>query len=177
MYVSTYREIFPVGRGFEWTKIDNHFTRKMICSKSGNIHLCYLKYDNIIKVSFQSIRWMEFMSNDPKFVDKNGVRQPIQHGWNSTEKLVGPYPVDGFAQVDGRDIFLQFDGCHFHKCPYCGTDGNDVEVRNRFLRTRGELITIFECQFKKITKKELPTPKISPFMWSDRIREKEIIEK
>ena len=98
MYVSTYREPMPTGRGLEWTPNGTYFTKKLIAPK---------------QISLASLEWLEYMNHDPRFIDKHGVRQQVQHGWSGAEVTIGNYPVDGFVTVDGRNFILQFDGCFF----------------------------------------------------------------
>jgi hypothetical protein len=96
MYVSTYNKEMPCGRGFEWK------------SKNGFLEKCLIVGENI---SIASVEWIDFMNNDPRFIDSNGNRQIIQSGWNGAEGVVGSYPVDGFVEVDETIYALQFDGC------------------------------------------------------------------
>jgi len=99
MYVSTYSNEMPTGRGFDWNlQKDGAFRRKVIAPKS---------------ISLACIQWIDYMNNDKLFVDKNGVRQYIQHGWNGDEVEIGNYPVDGYVKVDDKKYFLQFDGCYW----------------------------------------------------------------
>ena len=98
MYVSTYREEMPTGRGFEWTPVGAQFRKKLIGPK---------------QLSLASLEWLEFMNHDTRFIDKHGVRQRIQHGWSGAEVTIENYPVDGFVSVDGKNFILQFDGCYF----------------------------------------------------------------
>ena len=97
MYVSTFNKPMPTGRGFEWSPAGNGiFKRKMIASK---------------QISFASVQWIDFMNNDERFINVDGVRQFIKHGWNASEVKIGPYPVDGYCLVDSIQYALQFDGC------------------------------------------------------------------
>ena len=78
----------PTGRGFDWTiQEDGTFRRKVIAPKS---------------ISLACIQRIDYMNNDEQFVDKNGVRQYIQHGWNVDEVEIGNYPVDGYVKVDDK---------------------------------------------------------------------------
>ncbi|WAR14681.1 ZN358-like protein [Mya arenaria] len=43
----------------------------------------------------------------------------IQHGRNGGEKQIGPYKVDGYYEVDGEKVALEFHGCFWHGCPKC----------------------------------------------------------
>ena len=95
----------PTGRGLEWIPEGSHFRKKLIAPK---------------QISLASLEWLEYMNHDPRFVDKNGVRQQIQHGWSSAEVKIENYPVDGFVSVDGQNYILEFDGCYFvsHFCNF-----------------------------------------------------------
>ena len=88
----------PTGRGFEWTRTGIIFKRKLICSTN---------------CSFESLQWLDFMGNDPRFIDKNGKRQVIRSGWNTEEVKIGTYPVDGYVKVDEITYALQYDGCYY----------------------------------------------------------------
>ena len=98
MYVSTYKEDMPTGRGIEWVPKGNGFRKRLIAPK---------------QISMVSIEWLEFMNHDPRFIDKNGNRQFIHHAWYGEEVKIGNYPVDGFVRVDEKTYILQFDGCIF----------------------------------------------------------------
>ena len=97
MYVSTFNKEMPTGRGFEWSLQSNGtYKRKLIAAD---------------QYSMGCVEWMDYMNNDPRFLDKNGVRQYIQHAWNGSEVMIGNYPVDGYVRVDDQTYVLQFDGC------------------------------------------------------------------
>ena len=100
MYVSTFNKKMPCGRGFEWTNLGNgQFKKKMMAPKS---------------CSLASVQWLDWMNQtDERFIDSNGVRQRIRHGWNASEVVIENYPVDGFVKVDGVTFILQFDGCYW----------------------------------------------------------------
>jgi hypothetical protein len=57
--------------------------------------------------------------------------------------------------VDGKKVFWEFLGCHFHKdCPKCRPNETDEvwERKKAFLQTRGKLIYIHECKWAAINK-------------------------
>jgi len=43
----------------------------------------------------------------------------IQHALNRGEKQIGPYTVDGYAEIDGVKHVFEFHGCFYHGCPQC----------------------------------------------------------
>ena len=164
MYVSTYKEDMPVGRGFEWTPTDNgKFKRRMMAPPT---------------FSVACVQWMDFMSNDPRFVDKNGVRQKIQHAWSNKEVSIGKYQVDGYVKVDNKVYILEFDGCYWHGCSICLTaaKSND-KARDAFLGHHGEIIRMLGCVWaRKLRSGRLPEPKISPFLFMNKpITEEQIL--
>ena len=105
MYPSIFREDMPTGRGFEWSLKDNHLTKKLMSNK---------------KISIESIQWLGYMQNDPRFINKNGEKCRIISGWNSEEVTVGKYSVDGYCIVDDQKYALEYDGCLWHGCSRCG---------------------------------------------------------
>ena len=98
MYVSTYNKKMPCDRGFQWSFRNGSFYKSMIISEN---------------ISIASVEWIDYMNNDPRFVDKNGVRQWIQSGWGGMEVKIDQYAVDGFVEVDETIYALEFDGCHW----------------------------------------------------------------
>ena len=163
MYVSTYNKDMPTGRGIDWECDEKGcFTPKLIT-------------DN--QYSFECCQWMDFMSNDARFINSLGERQAIQHAWNGDEVRIGPYPLDGYVEVDNMSYALQYDGCHVHSCDVCQVvfPKDDYE-RDTYISSKCVLIKIKSCEWKKILKStELPTPKISPFLYNRKIAEDDII--
>ena len=97
MYVSTFAKEMPTGLGLEWNP-----------RPSGKFYSSLMGPHNC---SLSCVQWIDFMNNDPRFVDRSGKRQYIQHAWNRAEVRIGRYPVDGFVQVDEQPYILQYDGC------------------------------------------------------------------
>ena len=116
MYPSTFNKKFPCGRGFEWQKKNGKFNKTLMTTN---------------QISIASLEWLDFMSNDSRFVSQSGVRCMIQHGWNSNEKKIGNYLVDGYCVVDNKVYVLEFDGCYdrYHQCPICGKEPNPEKTK------------------------------------------------
>lgn len=106
MYPSVFREDMPCGRGFEWSLKDNYFTKNMMSSR---------------KISLESVQWIDFMSHDRRFINRNGERCKIVSGWSSEELKIKNYDIDGYCKVDEIEYALEFDGCYWHGCKKCGT--------------------------------------------------------
>jgi hypothetical protein len=79
-------------------------------------------------ISTVSLEWLDWMSNDPRFIGKNGETCLIQHGWNYGEKKMGTYFLDGYVMVNDHHYVLEFLGCRFHYCDKCQISINGPEV-------------------------------------------------
>ena len=49
----------------------------------------------------------------------------IQHCFNSLEKKIGPYPVDGYCKE--TDTVYEFQGCFMHGGPKCYNSFNPLK--------------------------------------------------
>ena len=108
-------------------------------------------------VSRGQIEWLTWMQTQKICVDKNGIRQTIQHGLNYGEYSVNGKPVDGFMRKDGELFFFEFYGCFFH--PGCCVDDSKIynaaekrykdQVKRTELRNLGTLITIYACDWEE----------------------------
>ncbi|XP_072218719.1 uncharacterized protein [Leuresthes tenuis] len=58
-----------------------------------------------------SIQWLEWLAFS------RGIE--ISHALNTGEKGMGPYHVDGYAEIDSVRVAFEFYGCFFHGCPVC----------------------------------------------------------
>ena len=151
--------------------------------------------------SLDCIEWLNWKQSD--FLKPDGTRYVIAHALNKGEIVIDDdsqnddfgilpskrYKPDGFVTVDGVDHFFEFDGCHVHQCPhncltYRKTISNenritprDVEVRNQFYRSRGELHTITSCEWYKLRKNLKFKNYTSCFFRSKNITEEVILEK
>ena len=116
--------------------------------------------------------WIQ--NNFDGIVDKSGNRVRIQHGWNSKEMIFGRYSVDGYAEVDGKKLIFEYDGCKFHDCKLCDREmlfKRDETERNKFLASlpNTTIIRETECVWmekKKILKYE---PEISPILMLNKV--------
>ena len=160
MYPSTFCEKYPTGVGFEWTLTGNVFVRRLMTNR---------------KVSLGSIQWLDYMQNTcDEIRDKNGVRVQIQHGWNSKEKMLGKFFVDGYAKVDEKTIIFEYDGCMYHECTDCDREAlfkKDESERNRFLQSLPNTVVIrqSECAWLKKMKTLNYIPKISPLLFHKKV--------
>ena len=170
MYPSTFNKKFPCGLGFEWTKKDGKFKKTLMTTK---------------QISISSLEWLDFMSNDPKFVSQNGVKCIIQHGWNSDEKKFGNYAVDGYVTVDNKVYVLEFDGCYdrYHQCPICGKEPDPErtmkeEARTHFIQNKPNvtIIRMKECQWNVMRKKVVFQPQISPILMKRQLSNEKMIQ-
>ena len=114
MYPSTFKEDMPCGRGFEWVYQDEQLVKTLMTKE---------------KISLESIQWIGYMENDPRFIDSKGNRCRIISGWNADEIRVtsseisnSTYFIDGFCEVDGKKYALEYNGCRYHICDKCDTE-------------------------------------------------------
>ena len=151
--------------------------------------------------SLDCIEWLNYQQS--KFLKPDGSRNVIAHALNKGEVTIfedSPdpefgilkskmYKPDGMVTVDGVDHYFEFDGCHVHECPHkCLTyrrnisnpdrkSPREVEERNQFYRSRGQLHTITSCEWYKIRKQLKFKNYTSSFFRSKKITEKAILEK
>ncbi|KAM9741015.1 uncharacterized protein ACNS7B_012259 isoform 1-T1 [Menidia menidia] len=71
--------------------------------------------------SSASIQWLEWRALD------GGI--DIQHALNRGERKIGPYFVDGYAEVNGVKTAFEFYGCLFHGCPRCFMPNHTCPLR------------------------------------------------
>ncbi|KAL5020225.1 hypothetical protein ScPMuIL_003117 [Solemya velum] len=69
------------------------------------------------KQSIKALQWLEYQAKTRQL--------GIVHAWNGGEKKIGPYYVDGYYEVDGEKVVLEFHGDFWHGCPKCYS-GNTV---------------------------------------------------
>ena len=90
----------PVGPGLLWTKKDNHFSKKILCSQT----------------SFVAMQWLEYMNEySEELINDDGTRAQLQCYHFRGEHQISDYKIDGYAEVmkNGviQKVFLEFDGC------------------------------------------------------------------
>ena len=77
MYPSTFKENMPTGLGFEWLNINDRLSKVLMTNQ---------------KVSLESLQWLEWVQqNDPRLIDRNGIRIRIHSAWLGSEKQFGKY--------------------------------------------------------------------------------------
>ena len=107
-----------------------------------------------------ALQWLLFMQDTcPDLSNRNGDRVKLQHQYFRGEHQIGQFTVDGFANVDGNNIYFEFLGCHWHSgCPHCSRPG-DIETdeiwtrKKPLLESTGVLHVMRECQWSKFVKK------------------------
>ena len=151
--------------------------------------------------SLDSIEWINYKQSE--FLKEDGTRHVIAHALNKGEVVIYDdsedeefgilkskmYKPDGMVTVDGVDHFFEFDGCHVHECPHnCITFRRnisspnkicprEIEDRNRFYRSRGQLHTITSCEWYKLRQRVTFKNYTSSFFRSKNITERAILEK
>ena len=172
MYPCTFKEKFPTGLGFEWKYDDGSFKKTLMTDW---------------KISLASVQWLDYVQmTSPIVVNKKGQRCRIFSGWNSKERKVGRYLVDGFCEVDDKTIVFEFDGCFYHACKVCKKYNEILDreqrarERERYFKNKGYILhSIKECEWKvkfdeiKATYK----PSISPILFFNQITHLEMIRR
>ena len=160
MYPSTFGKKFPTGFGFIWELNGRVFNRRKMTER---------------KVSLGCIQWLDYIQNSfDELIDKNGHRVKIQHGWNSQEKRIGKYFVDGYANVDETQFIFEYDGCVFHDCKKCNREAlfkRDETERNKFLQSLSntKVMRITECEWQEKMKLLTYKPEISPILFQNKV--------
>ena len=140
--------------------------------------------------SYEALLFMEhFAANSPLLVDSKGVRQPLQHCYNGSEKTVENWRVDGYSIVDGKPVFVEFLGCHWHGCIECGSLANDEDndevfmrrmrsekLKYAHLRKLGRLVLQRECLWVERRKKIDYFETSMPRVWSRRENHAQLLE-
>ena len=166
MYPATFKEKFPCGRGFEWERKGNYFHKKLMSSR---------------QISLESLEWLEFMQLDKRFVNLNGEKCNIVHGWNSQEVKIDKFYVDGFVEVDQQTYVLEYMGCHFHACDKCknplGRKRENFEKIKFFDSLKNVIvIRISSCEWLEIRKNINFESKISPILRENKLHHSDFLE-
>ena len=129
--------------------------------------------------SYEAINWLDWMQTDDRFKDTT-----IQHALNNGEKIIHVgdrrYSVDGYAVVDGRPHFLEYDGCAYHHCECPDSKSSfftksDDSKRNQDLSSIGILITMRSCQWNAMKSGLVYKSSISTFYNTKKITEANIM--
>ena len=131
-----------------------------------------------VNVSYEAVLFLDhFAATSPKLVDAAGVRHPLFHAYNGGEYVERNWRVDGYSPcVDGKPVFVEFQGCQWHGCSVCGKppfDDDDEEAqiqrikseteKFRHLRSLGTLVVARECEWMA-QRKQAETS--MPLMWN-----------
>ena len=131
-----------------------------------------------------------FAQTSPHLIDQTHGRQPLYHAYNGTEKVIDNWRIDGYSPlVNGRPLFVEFIGCHWHGCQECGAPGHDYpsydpdtpieefddsdfarrhkseKLKYKRLRSLGRLIIQRECQWLEIKKTIHTLDTDMPLVW------------
>ena len=133
--------------------------------------------------SYESLNWLNFMESQSPFrTSEKQVR--IRHALNGGEVEVTVnsrvYRVDGYADIDGKEYYLEFDGCRYHDHDCKTSQESNLKKkcdtqRNNDLRSRGQLIQIYECEWLQIKAKMNFINTISCFFARKDISEQDIL--
>ena len=123
--------------------------------------LAYIPDNKIEKnTSYKSLVWLKYLNKD------------LQHAYNGGEKKIGNYYVDGYDNI--TNTIYEFHGCYFHGCPKCFTPetyNHQLQTtmgtiyarhlkRIEYLKNKGRLNEIWECDFDELKNKDLELQKL-----------------
>ena len=141
-----------------------------------------------------------FAQHSPYLIDQEKGRQPLYHAYNGGEKIIENYRVDGYSPlVNGRPLFVEFIGCHWHGCVECGalardesrksdeedSDFDDTDFCRRYqaekrkyerLRSLGRLIFQRECQWLELKKTIHTLDTQMPMVWYRRQSHQQLLD-
>ena len=67
------------------------------------------------QTSFAALQWLNYINDYcPDLINKDGKRIELEHHYHRGEKSINGYFVDGFAEVDGKEHFYEFNGCRYN---------------------------------------------------------------
>ena len=174
LYLKAQDMSFPGSPGIHWYK---HADRKGPFSKrtmtSG--------------VSLEQVQWLNYLQEmSPDILQADGSRAKIHHAYFRGEIDFDGWKPDGYACVDGRNVFFEYLGCFFHpncpnSCPTSRKTQNEIDERyerkRAYLSSRGKLVEIRGCEWNSKRKhfRNLPTPDM-PLICNAFGSEREIIE-
>ena len=105
LYPYSYGRILPVGPGIAYVRKDNGKFDCELMLDGKKKHKSWSK---------KSLAWLNIMEKEYPFTNGDIVHR-IQHVYNSGEKEVrngnSRYLVDGYAEIDGVEHYLEFNGC------------------------------------------------------------------
>ena len=140
--------------------------------------------------SYEALLFLEhFAATSPLLVNSKGVRQPLYHCYNGAEKQIENWRVDGYSMVDGKPVFVEFLGCHWHGCVECGSLANDEDndevymkrkhsenKKYNHLRKLGHLVLQRECLWTEKRKQIKDFETSMPRVWSRRENHSQLLD-
>ena len=157
LYLWCQKQEFPTTPGILWELVpEKKYFRKKIMSYSNSIG---------------AIQWLLYQQETcPDLIQSNGSRVKIEHQFFRGEHEFLDFKIDGYAKVDGKNIFFEYLGCFFHNCPKCNdcNKPDNWELKKRALKQNGKLHFIRECDWTR-EKKEMDyfeTPDL-PLIWKN----------
>ena len=149
MYLWAQSEAMPLTPGILWTASGSTFKKSVMTSGT----------------SFGAVQWLEYIQQTECF-DCEGNRVQLHHKYHQGEVDFEGYKPDGYAQIDGEDIFFEYLGCRYH--PGCCVPDNKIDdpqtkrrvwrEKEKFFKSRGILYTMRECAWKKFLNSQLDLP-------------------
>ena len=97
MYLWAQKQLMPTTPGILWSPQVHGFGKQVL--QSG--------------VSMGQLQWIYYLQQSDFVVDRNGVRQTIEHAYYRGEKKVGRWYCDGYFMKDGVEYFLEYQGKSF----------------------------------------------------------------
>ena len=166
----TNKNYYSIYSGVHWVKKDNFFLKKIMAPGC----------------SLQSLQWLTFLQkNDPRLINAAGERVQLEHKFYRGEKRIDNWYVDGYARVDGQELFYEFLGCYFHRgcnnsrCRNFDPSGVDevFERKKLELTEYGEVVTIRGCEWEdKLRKIKWQKTEIFPDIYNVFSNEKKILK-
>ena len=149
MYLWAQSEAMPLTPGILWTASGSTFKKSVMTSGT----------------SFGAVQWLEYIQLTECF-DSDDNRVQLQHKYHQGEVDFEGYKPDGYARIDGEDIFFEYLGCRYHPdCCVPDSKIEDPETKRRvwrekqeFFKSKGILYTMRECAWKKFVKSQLDLP-------------------
>ena len=106
-------------------------------------------------VSLAQVEYFSWLQMSDKVVDKNGNRQQIEWAYFRGEKRVAHYEIDGFFELDGKSIGIEFQGCfhHAHTCQNQLNANQRIQKqrdakKHDYLKSKMTLWIIWECEWE-----------------------------
>jgi hypothetical protein len=111
------------------------------------------------QMSKQCELWLKYISEKEKVT--------IKHGKNGSEKKIGKFFVDGYCE-ENKTIY-EYQGCHFHGCPHCFSDGTFNPI-TRCLNSTLFIRTQKRLEFIQKEKPDFNIVQIWGHQWEDLIK-------